>query len=158
MDRSPAAAKQLLFRALQRLGESFGDTESLHLPRTASGAPPPAASRRGWPKWSTAHRRLARPACGRSGGGSGAEFPPVDLAGLPGSDPALRAPLGETGALEPGLVHLFVGLEVDAESRGDALDPQWLAPSGEELHRLAFHAIETALVDAEALRRLAHVG
>ena len=32
MGRSSAAVKQLLFRALRRLRESFGDTESLHLP------------------------------------------------------------------------------------------------------------------------------
>jgi RNA polymerase sigma-70 factor, ECF subfamily len=32
MGRSTAAVKQLLFRALRRLRESFGDTESLHLP------------------------------------------------------------------------------------------------------------------------------
>ncbi|MBI4586291.1 MAG: sigma-70 family RNA polymerase sigma factor [Planctomycetes bacterium] len=33
MDRSPQAVKQLLWRALKKLKESFGDTESLHLPR-----------------------------------------------------------------------------------------------------------------------------
>ncbi len=32
MNRSPAAVKQLLWRALKKLKESFGDTESLHLP------------------------------------------------------------------------------------------------------------------------------
>jgi RNA polymerase sigma factor (sigma-70 family) len=32
LERSPAAAKQLLWRAIQKLGESFGETESLHLP------------------------------------------------------------------------------------------------------------------------------
>ena len=32
MNRSPDAVKQLLVRALRRLRESFGDTESLHLP------------------------------------------------------------------------------------------------------------------------------
>lgn len=32
MDRSPAAVKQLLWRALKQLRASFGDTESLHLP------------------------------------------------------------------------------------------------------------------------------
>ena len=33
MHRSPAAVSQLLMRALQKLRDSFGDTESLHLPR-----------------------------------------------------------------------------------------------------------------------------
>ena len=32
MNRSPKAVYQLLWRALQKLRESFGDTESLHLP------------------------------------------------------------------------------------------------------------------------------
>lgn len=32
MGRSPAAAKQILWRALQKLREIFGDTESFHLP------------------------------------------------------------------------------------------------------------------------------
>jgi RNA polymerase sigma-70 factor (ECF subfamily) len=32
MDRSPAAVKQLLWRALKKLKDAFGDTESLHLP------------------------------------------------------------------------------------------------------------------------------
>lgn len=32
MHRSPAAVKQLLWRALQKLRSAFGDTESLHLP------------------------------------------------------------------------------------------------------------------------------
>jgi len=32
MGRTPDAAKQLLYRALKRLKEEFGDTESLHLP------------------------------------------------------------------------------------------------------------------------------
>lgn len=32
MNRSPAAVKQLLWRALKKLKEAFGDTESLHLP------------------------------------------------------------------------------------------------------------------------------
>ena len=32
MGRSREAVKQLIFRALRRLRESFGDTESLHLP------------------------------------------------------------------------------------------------------------------------------
>ncbi|MBN1459361.1 MAG: sigma-70 family RNA polymerase sigma factor [Armatimonadetes bacterium] len=32
MDRSPAAVKQLLSRALRKLREAFGETESLHLP------------------------------------------------------------------------------------------------------------------------------
>ena len=32
MNRSPDAVKQLLVRALRKLKESFGDTESLHLP------------------------------------------------------------------------------------------------------------------------------
>ena len=35
MDRSPAAVKMLLSRALKRLKSSFGDTESLHLPDRA---------------------------------------------------------------------------------------------------------------------------
>jgi RNA polymerase sigma-70 factor, ECF subfamily len=33
MDRSPQAVKQLLWRALKKLKETFGDTESLNLPR-----------------------------------------------------------------------------------------------------------------------------
>ena len=37
LDRSPAAAKQLLWRALKALKESFGDTESLHLPGRCLG-------------------------------------------------------------------------------------------------------------------------
>lgn len=38
MGRSQGAVKQLAFRALRRLRESFGDTESFHLP---PGEPPP---------------------------------------------------------------------------------------------------------------------
>jgi RNA polymerase sigma-70 factor (ECF subfamily) len=37
MDRSPNAVKKLLARALTRLKESFGDTESLHLPARRMG-------------------------------------------------------------------------------------------------------------------------
>ncbi len=33
LDRSPAAAAQLLSRALKKLRENFGDTESLNLPQ-----------------------------------------------------------------------------------------------------------------------------
>jgi RNA polymerase sigma-70 factor (ECF subfamily) len=38
MDRSPGAVKMLLARALLRLKQSFGDTESLHLPDRSLGA------------------------------------------------------------------------------------------------------------------------
>lgn len=35
LDRSPAAVRQILWRALQKMQASFGDTESLSLPRNA---------------------------------------------------------------------------------------------------------------------------
>lgn len=38
MARSPQAVKQLLWRALKKLKEAFGDTESLHLPRPGLSA------------------------------------------------------------------------------------------------------------------------
>ena len=37
MDRSPDAVKKLLARALMHLKESFGDTESFHLPDRVLG-------------------------------------------------------------------------------------------------------------------------
>ena len=35
MDRSPGATSQLLWRALRKLKDSFGSTDSLHLPPRA---------------------------------------------------------------------------------------------------------------------------
>ena len=37
LEKSESAVKSLLFRALRKLKESFGDTESLHLPEPTPG-------------------------------------------------------------------------------------------------------------------------
>jgi len=47
MGRSPDAVKQLLYRALKKLRESFGDTESLHLPERSLLAEGPESAEGG---------------------------------------------------------------------------------------------------------------
>jgi hypothetical protein len=54
-------------------------------------------------------------------------------------------------------VDLLEGLEFEADRRRDPFDPQSRSSSDEKFHCLTVHEVETALVNAESLRRLAHV-
>ena len=59
--------------------------------------------------------------------------------------------------LEPWLVDVQVGLEVDPEPGRDGPGSGGFAPADEEPHHRPVQLAESPLVDAELLRRLAHV-